>query len=229
MYVGSVATRRGGADRRRTAGAADPDRRGLLLPRLRAAWSDRVAPRHRARVLRRPAAADARRQYPRHPRRTPHAQTRPTTRSVYTHTHTHTFNGPLSATRAGTRKVVPIWIKNSAARGRTSTQRLSDFRYLLLLPVAAVSTSENPFALRVAYILPVRKSTRLQLLQLALAVYFYFRYSRRGSPAAPRAVCLLPVCQSCTSLQTDSHANTSPLSFYRPDALPAAQPTASKH
>ena len=40
----------------------------------------------------------------------------------------------------------------------------------------------------------------------------------------------------CTSLQTDNHASTSPLSFlpttqffYRPDALPAAQPTASKH
>jgi len=31
----------------------------------------------------------------------------------------------------------------------------------------------------------------------------------------------------CTSLQTDNHASTSPLSFYRPDALPAAQPTAS--
>jgi len=30
-------------------------------------------------------------------------------------------------------------------------------------------------------------------------------------------------------LQTDNHASTSPLSFYRPDALPAAQPTASKH
>jgi len=30
-----------------------------------------------------------------------------------------------------------------------------------------------------------------------------------------------------TSLQTDNHASTSPLSFYRPDALPAAQPTAS--
>ena len=27
----------------------------------------------------------------------------------------------------------------------------------------------------------------------------------------------------CTSLQTDNHANTPPLSFYRPDALPAAQ------
>jgi len=27
----------------------------------------------------------------------------------------------------------------------------------------------------------------------------------------------------------DNHANISPLSFYRPDALPAAQPTASKH
>ena len=31
------------------------------------------------------------------------------------------------------------------------------------------------------------------------------------------------------SLQTDNHASTPPLSFYRPDALPAAQPTASKH
>jgi len=27
----------------------------------------------------------------------------------------------------------------------------------------------------------------------------------------------------------DNHASTSPLSFYRPDALPVAQPTASKH
>jgi len=33
----------------------------------------------------------------------------------------------------------------------------------------------------------------------------------------------------CTLLQTDNHASTSPLSFYRLDALPAAQPTASKH
>ena len=36
--------------------------------------------------------------------------------------------------------------------------------------------------------------------------------------------------QVCTSLQTDNHASTSLYSvFYRPDALPAAQPTASKH
>jgi len=35
--------------------------------------------------------------------------------------------------------------------------------------------------------------------------------------------------QVCTSLQTDNQASTPPLSFYRPDALPAAQPTASKH
>ena len=34
--------------------------------------------------------------------------------------------------------------------------------------------------------------------------------------------------QVCTSLQTDNHASTPPLFFYRPDALPAAQPTASK-
>jgi len=32
-----------------------------------------------------------------------------------------------------------------------------------------------------------------------------------------------------TSLQTNNHASTPPLSFYRPDALPATQPTASKH
>ena len=36
--------------------------------------------------------------------------------------------------------------------------------------------------------------------------------------------------QVSTSLQTDNHANTPPLSFfYRLDALPAAQPTVSKH
>ena len=35
--------------------------------------------------------------------------------------------------------------------------------------------------------------------------------------------------QVCTSLQTDNHASTPPLCFYGPDALPAAQPTASKH
>jgi len=35
--------------------------------------------------------------------------------------------------------------------------------------------------------------------------------------------------QVCTSNQTDNHASTPPLWFYRPDALPAAQPTASKH
>jgi len=35
--------------------------------------------------------------------------------------------------------------------------------------------------------------------------------------------------QVCTSLQTDNHASIPPLSFYRLDALPAAQPTASKH
>jgi len=34
--------------------------------------------------------------------------------------------------------------------------------------------------------------------------------------------------QVCTSLQTDNHAPHHSV-FYRPDALPAAQPTASKH
>jgi len=36
--------------------------------------------------------------------------------------------------------------------------------------------------------------------------------------------------QVCTSLQTNNHTSTSLLKFfYRPDALPAAQPTVSKH
>jgi len=35
--------------------------------------------------------------------------------------------------------------------------------------------------------------------------------------------------QVCTLLQTDNHATTPPLSFYRPGALSAAQPTASLH
>jgi len=35
--------------------------------------------------------------------------------------------------------------------------------------------------------------------------------------------------QVCTLLQIDNQTSTPPLCFYRPDALPAAQPTASKH
>jgi len=37
--------------------------------------------------------------------------------------------------------------------------------------------------------------------------------------------------QICTSLQANNHASTPPTTqvSYRPDALPAAQPTASKH
>ena len=35
--------------------------------------------------------------------------------------------------------------------------------------------------------------------------------------------------QVCTPLQTYNHASTPPLIFYGPDAIPAAQPTASKH
>jgi len=35
--------------------------------------------------------------------------------------------------------------------------------------------------------------------------------------------------QVCTLVRTDNYASTPPLCFYKPDALPAAQPTASKH
>ena len=35
--------------------------------------------------------------------------------------------------------------------------------------------------------------------------------------------------QVCTLLHAENHTSTPPLSFYRLDALPAAQPTASKH
>jgi len=33
----------------------------------------------------------------------------------------------------------------------------------------------------------------------------------------------------CTSLQTDNHASISSLNFYRPHAIPDAQPTVSSH
>jgi len=35
--------------------------------------------------------------------------------------------------------------------------------------------------------------------------------------------------QICTLPQTDNHASNTSLSFYRPDAIPSTQPTASKH
>ena len=35
--------------------------------------------------------------------------------------------------------------------------------------------------------------------------------------------------QVCTTLQTDNHASTPPLSFFRRDTFPATQPTVSKH
>ena len=38
-----------------------------------------------------------------------------------------------------------------------------------------------------------------------------------------------PYANHMHSLQTDNHSSTSPLSFYRPDALPAAKQTALKH
>jgi len=38
-----------------------------------------------------------------------------------------------------------------------------------------------------------------------------------------------PYANLCTSLQTDNHASTSSLNFYRLDAVPDAQPTASKY
>jgi len=34
---------------------------------------------------------------------------------------------------------------------------------------------------------------------------------------------------NCMLLQTDNQASTSPLNFYKPDALNDAQPTVSKH
>jgi len=38
-----------------------------------------------------------------------------------------------------------------------------------------------------------------------------------------------PYATICALLHTDNHNNTSSLNFYRPDALPDAQPTVSKH
>jgi len=50
-------------------------------------------------------------------------------------------------------------------------------------------------------------------------------------PGLPGWVGTRKVNQVCTSLQTDNHASQDPTTqvFYSPDALPVAQPTASKH
>jgi len=38
-----------------------------------------------------------------------------------------------------------------------------------------------------------------------------------------------PYAIICTSLQTDNNASTSSLDFYKPDAVPDAQPIMSRH
>jgi len=51
-----------------------------------------------------------------------------------------------------------------------------------------------------------------------------------GARVSERQWYQLGLMQVCTSLQTDNHASTLLLKFfYRPGALPAAQPTVSKH
>jgi len=73
-----------------------------------------------------------------------------------------------------------------------------------------------------------------QLMLLTLTASCYSKI-QIGSPRkrAVKRVCVwhqLDRMQTiCTSLQTDNHTNTSSLNFYRPDALPDAQPTVSKH
>jgi len=55
-----------------------------------------------------------------------------------------------------------------------------------------------------------------------------FHWSKRQWEAVASAG-LLGHMQVCTSLQTDNRPASHHSVFYRPDALPAAQPTASKH
>jgi len=44
-----------------------------------------------------------------------------------------------------------------------------------------------------------------------------------GGSSISWTICLFAPC-----CRQDNHASTSPLSFYKPDVLPATQPTASK-
>ena len=56
------------------------------------------------------------------------------------------------------------------------------------------------------------------------------RYLRRPYDYACKLYLRSKIYLICTSLQTENHASTPPLKFlYRLHALPAAQPTASKH
>jgi len=85
-------------------------------------------------------------------------------------------------------------------------------------PIAACTTHTHPFNG------PLSRTTRVSRYQKCKTNLFFTE--ARDSEWQWHQ---LGHMQFCTSLQTDNHAITPPLSFYRPDALPAAQPTASKH
>jgi len=94
----------------------------------------------------------------------------------------------------------------------------------LLNMVASPSSKVHTHARTHTHTGPFSGTTRVSRYQKS-KTYLDFTEARDSEWQWPQ----LGHMQLCTSFQTDNHASTPPLSFYRPAALPAAQPTASKH
>jgi len=128
--------------------------------------------------------------------------------------HTHTFNGPL------------FWTTSLQTENHASTPPFS-FLQAARCPCrhptnsikAHTHTHTHPFNG------PLSGTTLVSQYQKG-KTNLYFTEARDSEWQWHQ----LGHMQVCTSLQTDNHASTPPLKFfYRPDALPAAQPTPSKH
>ena len=154
-------------------------------------------------------------------------------------THTHPFNGPFLGLPAwaGTRNVKPIWILlkretvsgsgiswaicKSASRSRQITMPVPHHSIFLQAGCPSCRPTNSVKALK-AKSRYQKGKTNLDFTEARGSEWQWHQLGHM---------------QVCTLLQTDNHASTSPLRFlrpnkgvfYRPDALPAAQPTASKH
>jgi len=172
--------------------------------------------------------------------------------SAYLHTHTHTFNGPFSgSTRVSryqkgktnldfteARDSEWQWHQPGHMQGCTSLQTDNHASTPLLSFIQAGCPSCCPTnsvkALKAQCLLthihthpfngPLSRTTRVSRYQKGKTNLDFTEARDSGWQWHQ-----LGNMQVCTSLQTDNHTSTPPLSFYRPDALPAAQPTASKH
>ena len=108
-----------------------------------------------------------------------------------------------------------------------------ELRSLGCLPTADAPSVAVLVALVIIYVAFFLVVLLKAYLHRARVRYVLLLLCKKGKGSPHSITELIPVLgshmQLCTLLRTVNHASTPPLSFYRLDALPAAQPTASKH